>query len=38
VVFTAAKPFEPASQTAKNLEAIGITAPGADGEKNGAHA
>ncbi|ROQ16634.1 MULTISPECIES: VOC family protein [unclassified Curtobacterium] len=38
VVFTAAKPFEPTSQTAKNLEAIGITAPDADGEKNGAHA
>lgn len=38
VVFTAAKAFDPASQTAKNLEAIGITASGADGEKNGAHA
>ncbi|MCD2498403.1 VOC family protein [Microbacterium nymphoidis] len=38
VVFTAAKPFDPASQTARNLEAIGITAPEPDGEKNGAHA
>jgi catechol 2,3-dioxygenase-like lactoylglutathione lyase family enzyme len=37
VVFTAAKPFDPASQTARNLEAIGITAPDPDGE-NGAHA
>lgn len=38
VVFTAAKPFDPTSQTARNLEAIGITAPDPDGEKNGAHA
>lgn len=38
VVFTAAKPFDPASQTAKNLEAIGITAPDVDDEKNGARA
>jgi hypothetical protein len=28
IVFTAAKPFDPASQEARNLEAIGITAPG----------
>ncbi|MGW6861108.1 VOC family protein [Streptomyces xanthophaeus] len=27
IVFTAAKPFEPASQEARNLEAIGITPP-----------
>ncbi|MEU0987329.1 VOC family protein [Streptomyces sp. NPDC005953] len=27
VVFTAAKPFDPTSQEARNLEAIGITAP-----------
>ncbi len=38
VVFTAAKPFDPASQTAKNLESIGITAPDTDGEKNGVRA
>ncbi|MGN8048084.1 VOC family protein [Curtobacterium sp. 22159] len=38
VVFTAAKPFDPASQAAKNLEAIGITAPDTDREKNGARA
>lgn len=36
VVFTAAKPFERASQAAKNLEAIGITAPD-PGEKNRPH-
>lgn len=35
---TAAKPFYTASQTAKDLEAIGINAPDADGEKNGARA
>ncbi|MER7954169.1 VOC family protein [Streptomyces sp. NPDC096030] len=29
IVFTAAKPFEPASQEARNLEAMGITPPGA---------
>ncbi|MGW4839538.1 VOC family protein [Streptomyces globisporus] len=28
VVFTAAKPFDPASQEARNLEAMGITPPG----------
>ena len=38
VVFTAAKPFDPASQVARNLEAIGITAPDIDGEKNGVRA
>ena len=38
VVFTAAKPFDPASPAARNLEAIGITAPDADGGKNGARA
>jgi len=38
VVFTAAKPFDPASPAAKNLEAMGITAPDAGGEKNGSHA
>lgn len=38
IIFTAAKPFDPAGQAAKNLEAIGITAPDTDGEKNGAHA
>ncbi|MFE7141704.1 VOC family protein [Streptomyces sp. NPDC057644] len=37
VVFTAAKPFDPASQEARNLEAIGITPPGdglADNERH----
>ncbi|MFI6416756.1 VOC family protein [Streptomyces sp. NPDC050842] len=29
IVFTAAKPFDPASQEARNLEAIGITPPDA---------
>ncbi|MFE5936208.1 VOC family protein [Streptomyces sp. NPDC056470] len=29
IVFTAAKPFDPASQEARNLEAMGITPPGA---------
>ncbi|MBO8184029.1 VOC family protein [Streptomyces spirodelae] len=34
IVFTAAKPFDPASQAARNLEAIGITPPGvADDDK-----
>ncbi len=36
IVFTAAKPFDPASQAARNLEAIGITVPDANGGKNGA--
>ncbi|MFE2974167.1 VOC family protein [Streptomyces sp. NPDC059258] len=37
VVFTAAKPFDPASQEARNLEAMGITPPGdglADNERH----
>ena len=38
VVFTAAKPFDPASQTAKNLQAMGITVSDADREENGARA
>ncbi|MGW2204312.1 VOC family protein [Streptomyces sp. NPDC001774] len=29
IVFTAAKPFDPAGQEARNLEAMGITPPGA---------
>ena len=28
IVFTAAEPFDTASQEARNLEAVGITAPG----------
>jgi len=38
VIFTAAKPYEPGSKTAQNLEAIGIVPPATDGEKNGEHA
>ncbi|BDT91325.1 MULTISPECIES: VOC family protein [Nocardia] len=38
IVLTAAKPFDPASQEARNLAAIGITAPGVDGGDNGEHA
>lgn len=38
IVFTAAKPFDPASQAAENLAAIGITASASDDEKNGARA
>ncbi|GGV70136.1 hypothetical protein GCM10010277_80800 [Streptomyces longisporoflavus] len=38
VVFTAAKPFDPASQEARNLEAIGITPPGDARGDNGEHA
>jgi hypothetical protein len=38
VVLTAAKPFDPASQEARNLEAIGITPPGADRGDNEEHA
>ncbi|MER5646253.1 VOC family protein [Streptosporangium sp. NPDC002524] len=38
IVLTAAKPFDPASQEARNLEAIGITAPGAGRGDNGEHA
>ncbi|GAA3072116.1 hypothetical protein GCM10017562_44440 [Streptomyces roseofulvus] len=37
VVFTAAKPFDPASQEARNLAAIGITPPKGHGGDNGAH-
>ncbi|MFF0481285.1 VOC family protein [Streptomyces sp. NPDC004435] len=36
IVFTAAKPFDPASQEARNLADIGITPP--DGGENGGHA
>jgi hypothetical protein len=36
IVFTAAKPFDPTSEEARNLEAVGITAPGTDrGDKEG---
>ncbi|MFC9129763.1 VOC family protein [Streptomyces sp. NPDC057099] len=38
VVLTAAKPFDPASQEARNLAAIGITPPGVDRGDNEAHA
>ncbi|MEW2375805.1 VOC family protein [Micromonospora sp. NPDC047812] len=38
IIFTAAKPFDPASQEARNLEAIGITPPGAGRGDNGEHA
>jgi len=38
IVFTAAKPFDPASQEARNLEAIGIAPPAAGGGDNGEHA
>lgn len=38
IIFTAANPFDPASQAAKNLEAIGITASDTDAEKNGPRA
>ncbi|MFI6823858.1 hypothetical protein ACIBJE_23390 [Micromonospora sp. NPDC050187] len=38
IVFTAAKPFDPASQEARNLEAIGITPPGVVRGDNGEHA
>lgn len=37
VVLTAAKPYEPGSAVARNLEEIGIAAPGNDTEKNGPH-
>ncbi|MBS1673182.1 MAG: VOC family protein [Actinobacteria bacterium] len=36
IVFTAAKPFDPAGRPAQNLEALGITAPDADGVQEGA--
>ncbi|WP_280335108.1 hypothetical protein [Nocardia wallacei] len=32
IVFTAAKPFDPESQEARNLAAIGITPPGDNGD------
>ncbi|MFD7970912.1 VOC family protein [Streptomyces clavifer] len=38
VVFTAAKPFDPASQEARNLAAIGITPPDLGPADNGEHA
>ncbi|MEU6327297.1 MULTISPECIES: VOC family protein [unclassified Streptomyces] len=38
IVFTAAKPFDPASQEARNLEAVGITPPDAVRGDNGEHA
>ncbi|RKN20979.1 VOC family protein [Micromonospora musae] len=38
IVFTAAKPFDPSSQEARNLEAIGITAPSAGRGDNEGHA
>ncbi|WNE98983.1 VOC family protein [Streptomyces luomodiensis] len=38
IVFTAAKPFDPASQEARNLEAVGITAPGVGRGDNEDHA
>ncbi|MFE0038368.1 VOC family protein [Streptomyces sp. NPDC059015] len=39
IVLTAAKPFDPAGQEARNLEAIGITLPGGDRcDKNEEHA
>jgi hypothetical protein len=38
IVFTAAKPFDPASQEARDLEAVGITPPGAGRGDNGEHA
>ncbi|MEU1318018.1 VOC family protein [Streptomyces tibetensis] len=38
IVFTAAKPFDPDSQEAKNLAAVGITPPDIGRDDNGAHA
>jgi hypothetical protein len=38
IVFTAAKPFDPASQEARNLAAIGITPPGVGRGDNEEHA
>ncbi len=38
IVLTAAKPFNPASQEARNLEAIGITPPGVGRGDNEEHA
>lgn len=38
IVFTAAKPFDPDTQEARNLEAIGITPPGETPGDNERHA
>jgi catechol 2,3-dioxygenase-like lactoylglutathione lyase family enzyme len=38
IVFTAAKPFDPASQEARSLEAVGITPPGVGRGDNEEHA
>ena len=38
IIFTAAKPFDPTSKVAKNLEAIGITASDAEDERDGERA
>ncbi|CAM5511039.1 VOC family protein [Streptomyces purpurascens] len=38
IVFTAAKPYDPASQEARNLEAVGITPPGVGHGDNEEHA
>lgn len=38
IIFTAAKPFDPASQAGQNLQAVGITAPGSGLRNNGEHA
>ncbi|MFD9033525.1 VOC family protein [Streptomyces sp. NPDC059567] len=38
IVLTAAKPFDPSGQEARNLAAIGITPPGAGRGDNGDHA
>ncbi|QIR68834.1 VOC family protein [Kocuria sp. KD4] len=37
VVFTAAKPYDPATQEAANLRAVGITAPGPEADHNEPH-
>ncbi|MFH8365723.1 VOC family protein [Streptomyces sp. NPDC018031] len=38
IVFTAAKPFDPASEEARNLAAMGITPPGVGRGENAGHA
>lgn len=38
ITFTAGKPFDPNSQEAKNLQALGITAPDRERRENGEHA
>ena len=38
VILTAAKPFDPSSAAAKNLQAVGIGTRGPDGDDNGEHA